>query len=70
MCTRALLFNRKSRLAALYSTLETGRQPSFGGKGFAIADAHASNVVVMITLTDKPFWRNDMSRSAVATPRW
>ena len=47
MYRRALPFNRYSRLAALYSILETGRQPSLGGKGFAIADAHASNDAVM-----------------------
>jgi len=61
MYTRTLLFNRYSRFAALYSLLETGRQPSFGGKGFAIADAHASNDVVIIRVTDRPFWRNDTS---------
>src|SRR5262249_60660469 len=37
MYIRALLFKRYSRLAALYSILETGRQPSFGGRGFARA---------------------------------
>jgi hypothetical protein len=39
MYTRALLFKRCSRLAALNSILDTGRQPSLGGKGFAMADA-------------------------------
>src|SRR6516165_656044 len=60
MYTRALLFNIYSRLAALYSILETGRQPSFGGIGFAIADAQASNVV-LTRATDILFLRNDIS---------
>jgi hypothetical protein len=47
MYTRTLLVKRYSRLAALYSILEIGRQPSFGGRGFAMADAEASNDPVM-----------------------
>src|SRR5262249_48015494 len=61
MYTRTLLVKRYSRLAALYSILEIGRQPSFGG--FAMADAEASNDPVMTTATGKLFWRNDMSAS-------
>jgi hypothetical protein len=61
MYTRALLFKRCSRLAALYSTLETGRQPSLGGKGLAIASAQASSDAAMTTATVTLPWRNDMS---------
>jgi hypothetical protein len=49
MYTRTLLVKRCSRLAALYSILETGRQPSLGGKGFAMADAQASSDAAMTT---------------------
>jgi hypothetical protein len=73
MYTRALLFKRYSRLAALYSILEIGRQPSLGGRGFALADAQASSDAMMTTATGKLFWRNEMSasiflQSATATP--
>jgi hypothetical protein len=61
MYTRALLFKRCSRLAALYSILETGRQPSLGGKGLAMADAQASSDAAMTTATVALPWRNDMS---------
>jgi hypothetical protein len=61
MYIRALLFKRYSRLAALYSILETGRQPSSGGIGFARVAEHASNDPVMTNATRKLFWRNDMS---------
>src|SRR5215831_17886919 len=64
MYIRALLFKRYSRLAALYSILETGRQPSFGGSGFARVAEHASNDPVMTNATRKLFWRNDMSPSS------
>src|SRR5215469_12573209 len=67
MYERARLFNRYSRLAALYSILETGRQPFFGGKDFAIA-AHARNDVVMVRVTNKPFWKNNTSPSVSGTP--
>jgi hypothetical protein len=61
MYIRALLFKRYSRLAALYSILETGRQLSFGGSGFAKVAEHASNDPVMTNATRKLLWRNDMS---------
>ena len=67
MYSRALLFKRYSRLAALYSILEIGRQPSLGGRGFAMADAEASNDAVMTTATGKLFWRTDTSPSIFAT---
>ena len=63
MYTRTLLLRRCSRLAALYSVLEIGRQPSFGGTAFAMAGVQASSDVVMTTATGKLFWRNDMSLS-------
>ena len=61
MYIRALLFKRYSRLAALYSILETGRQPSFGGSGFAKAAEQASNDPVMTNATRNLLWGNDMS---------
>ena len=63
MYSRDLLFKRYSRLAALYSILEIGRQPSLGGRGFALADAQASSDAMMTTATGKLFWRNEMGVS-------
>src|SRR5262249_18868496 len=60
MYIRALLFKRYSRLAALYSILETGRQPSFGGSGFAKVAEQASNDPVMTNATRNLLWGNDM----------
>jgi hypothetical protein len=60
MYTRTLLLKRYSRLAALYSILETERQPSLGGRGLAMADAQASSDAAMTTATVTMLWRNVM----------
>ena len=55
-----LLFKRYSRLAALYSILEIGRQPSLGGRGFAIADAQASSDAAILVNSAGMSWRGTL----------